>query len=447
MVRIIRFLMISVLSVFIVACQSNARKADESRSKGYAPDEFVEVNGHRFEIAGKPYYFVGVNFWYGAYLGASPEGRIRLLQELDQLKLLGVTNLRVLAGSESSELTMAVSPAMINASGDYNEELLHGLDFLLDEMAKRNMKAVLYFTNFWQWSGGRAQWVAWDRQEAPHDPDVQGDWNGFMQYAAQFYSCESCTTRLNEYIQYVIARTNTVNGKPYTDDTAIMSWQLANEPRPGSDEGGHQQYEAFAAWLADTAALIKEAAPNHLVSTGSEGAMGTSQHIEWFEQSHSDANIDYLTFHLWPKNWSWYDVSNSEATFSVALAKTKAYIHQHIEVAQRLNKPIVLEEFGLERDAGAFTPQASTRYRDEFLAFVYGLIQKQIKIGAPLVGSNVWAWGGAGRALHDDAIWQNGDPFTGDPPQEPQGLNSIFDRDVSTLKIISDHAAKLGSID
>ena len=36
-----------------------------------------------------------------------------------------------------------------------------------------------------------------------------------------------------------------------------------------------------------------------------------------------------------------------------------------------------------------------------------------------------------------------GDPFTGDPPQEPQGFNSVFDTDTSTLNIISFYGQKM----
>jgi mannan endo-1,4-beta-mannosidase len=37
-------------------------------------------------------------------------------------------------------------------------------------------------------------------------------------------------------------------------------------------------------------------------------------------------------------------------------------------------------------------------------------------------------------------MWKAGDPFTGDPPQEAQGLFSVFDSDASTLGIVADHA-------
>jgi mannan endo-1,4-beta-mannosidase len=52
-----------------------------------------------------------------------------------------------------------------------------------------------------------------------------------------------------------------------------------------------------------------------------------------------------------------------------------------------------------------------------------------------MAGLNFWAWGGEGRARHGDYIWRPGDSFTGDPPQEAQGLNSVFSTDTSTLRV------------
>jgi mannan endo-1,4-beta-mannosidase len=40
-------------------------------------------------------------------------------------------------------------------------------------------------------------------------------------------------------------------------------------------------------------------------------------------------------------------------------------------------------------------------------------------------------------------MWRVGDPFVGDPPQEPQGRNSIFISDTSTMRIIREHALQM----
>lgn len=404
--------------------------------------EFVTVQGDTFYLQGEPYYFVGTNFWYGAYLGSPGEtgDRDRLLRELDILSRNGITNLRILAASESSDLIMSLHPTFQPEPGKYNEELLQGLDFLLMEMAKRNMKAVIFLNNYWQWSGGMSQYVAWITGEPIIDPDVSGDWSGFMQASASFYRFEEAQELFRKYMNTVVNRRNVYTGVNYREDPAIMAWELANEPRPGSNEGGREYYGFFKEWIADTAKYIHDLDENHLVTTGSEGSWGTLNDNELFMDSHRTPYIDYLTFHLWLKNWNWFDVTQPESTYEEALSKAFDYIDEHIEMAGQLNKPIVLEEFGVERDDADYKVQSGTVYRDRFYRRFFERIYARAAEGAPIAGSNFWSWGGLGRAQSDDFVWREGDGFTGDPPQEPQGLNSVFDVDASTLGILKAHA-------
>lgn len=64
--------------------------------------EFIKVKGMHFFIGEKKYLFIGTNFWYGSYLGLDEKGRERLIRELDNLKEIGITNLRILGASETS---------------------------------------------------------------------------------------------------------------------------------------------------------------------------------------------------------------------------------------------------------------------------------------------------------------------------------------------------------
>ena len=132
--------------VLVLGISSGAQAADAVA----AQSGFVTVKGKHFVLDGKPYYYAGANLWYGMYLGSpGPTGdRARLTKELDQLASQGVLNLRVLAISEASDLKRAVRPAVLQGPKQVDETLWQGLDFLLAEMAKRDMKAVLYLNNF-----------------------------------------------------------------------------------------------------------------------------------------------------------------------------------------------------------------------------------------------------------------------------------------------------------
>jgi mannan endo-1,4-beta-mannosidase len=412
------------------------------------PSAFVSVQGKHFFRHQKPYYIAGANMWYGAFLGAPQQAakRQRLVQELDILQQQGINNLRILAAGERSSLSRAVDEAIIEKPGQYNENLLIGLDFLLAEMAKRNMTAVLYLANFWQWSGGMSQYVAWFTGRPAFDPDITGDWGTFMESSAQFYRIPEAQQEYRRYIQHLIQRRNSITGVPYAQDPTIMSWQLANEPRAGSDEKGHKHAAIYVDWIASTAAYIRSLAPHQLISSGSEGLKGSLMDMALFKKAHAIANMDYLTVHMWAKNWGWFDPKNPQATYPRAWAAAKDYMDQHIQAANDLGKPMVLEEFGLDRDGGSFSPSASTHYRDQYYQAVFAHLHKSAAAGSAVAGFNYWAWGGLARSPRSDFIWRPGDDLMGDPPQEPQGLNVVFASDASTLQVIKTAAQAFTSL-
>jgi mannan endo-1,4-beta-mannosidase len=410
-------------------------------------DDFIRTRGIRFEHNGKPYYFAGTNLWYGCYLGSPGEtgDRPRLLRELDTLQAYGITNLRLLAASEDSYIRRSIKPAIQRLAGVDDDSLLIGLDFILSEIANRHMHAVLYLNNYWEWSGGMAQYVAWATGGDGADPaDPHKGYGNFMDYSATFYSTPEAVKLYEAYVKRIIKRKNSINGRIYSEDPSIMSWQLANEPRPGRDgEPGKKNLPAFYDWINKTAKYIHDLDTNHLVSTGSEGKVGCIQMEDVFLESHKSNDIDYLTFHLWPLNWGWFDPKHITETLPSSENKAVKYINLHLEMARSLHKPIVMEEFGIGRDSAEFRSGTPTSARDHYYQVLFHAIYDSARCGAPIAGSNFWAWGGEGEAQHPDGAWQKGDPLVGDPPQEPQGRNSIFLNDKSTLAIIGDHAHKM----
>jgi mannan endo-1,4-beta-mannosidase len=410
---------------------------------------FVRVEGQRFVLNGKPYRYAGTNLWYGAYLGSAGAlgHRDRLKRELDALKAVGIDNLRILGSGELSPLKNSLKPAFRGREAPYNEELLAGLDFCLAEMAARGMKAVIYLNNFWEWSGGMATYLYWTNGGQYMDlGDPAHPWPQFADFSAQFYASPKAVALYLEYVDAIVRRTNSVTGKPYRNDPTIMSWQIANEPRPGGT-ASKAPFEAFYAFLARTADFIKARDRNHLVSTGNEGLKGCLESEACVLRAHKPKSIDYLTFHLWPLNWSWIDAANLAASYAACEAKARDYIASHIKMAASLGKPAVLEEFGFVRDGGLYDLSAPTTWRDRFYAMVFSMVEESQRRHGPFAGTNFWAWGGQGRALHPDYKMRSGDTaYVGDPPQEPQGVNSVFDSDASTLAIIRAHAAALKKI-
>jgi mannan endo-1,4-beta-mannosidase len=415
------------------------------------PEDFIKVRGARFYHNEKPYYFAGTNMWYGCYLGSPGDtgDRSRLTRELDSLCALGLTNLRVLAASEDSYLKRSIRPAIQRAPGDLNDSLLKGLDYLLAEMGKRRMRAVLFLNNYWQWSGGMAAYNVWADGGRGADPDDPAEgYPAFMAFSAKFYTNPKADSLFREYVKRIVMRKNTCNGRYYSEDPTIMAWQLANEPRPG--RGGEQDLIPFYRWIDQTGEYIHSLDTNHLVSTGNEGTVTTGWVDEPYLKAHESKFVDYLTCHIWPRNWGWFDPKRIDETLPSSEEKSMQYFQGHVTMARRLNKPIVLEEFGLARDSAFCRPESPTTARDRYLEKILGAIYDSARAGAPIAGCNVWTWGGEGRAMHADYVWREGDPFLGDPPQEPQGYNSIFITDTSTVRLLRHHAFKmmrLGTVD
>ena len=425
-----QFLLLTVLLFLLGACAPKP-----------AEHSFIKVNADgQFVRDGKPYYFVGTNFWYGAILGSEGEGgnRERLHKELDFLKSIGINHLRVLVGADGENgIKTRVEPSLQVAPGVYNDTILAGLDYFMNELRERDMTAVLYLNNSWEWSGGYSVYLQWSGHGDAVVPAVDG-WPAYMEYVKQFPQSDSAKALFANHVNYIVSRTNRYNQIKYVDDPTIMSWQIGNEPRAFSDENK----EPFARWMADVAAQIKSLDPNHMVSSGSEGSWGCEMDMNLFEKIHADPNINYLNIHIWPYNWSWVKADSLKELLPRAKENTKKYIDDHMVIARKYSKPIVLEEFGFPRDGFSFSKEAPTTARDEYYRYVFDLIRQDRESGGLFAGCNFWAWGGFAGQNPDHVFWEKGDDYTGDPAQEQQGLNSVFATD-STIEIIKAENRKL----
>lgn len=418
---------------------------------------FVRVEDGQFVRDGERINFIGTNFWYGPILASEGRGgnRDRLEKELDLLNELGVNNLRILVGSDGKEsVAYKVEPVLQKEPGVYNDTLLRGLDYLLAEMAERDMHAVLYFNNSWEWSGGYSQYLEWAGDGNVVIPGIDG-YDNYVAHVRRFVMNEKAKQYYYDHVRNIVTRVNTVTGKPYAEDPAIFSWQIGNEPRPFA--GDDATKEAFKDWLCTSAALIKSLDPNHMVSTGSEGLVGCEFDMDLFEKIHGDRNFDYLNIHIWPLVWRWVDKDTFADSVHVATAKTEEYMTAHFPVAERLGKPVVLEEFGYPRDGGravegeggnfwdgvSLSKDSPTTARDKYYGWVFDRLVQSCRNGEPLAGINFWGWGGYATQSAVNEFWRPGDDYCGDPAQEPQGLFSVYATDSATLELIRKTAQQL----
>ena len=338
-----KILLVVAVIMLIAACQT---KQEQTVSP------FVTVENGHFVKNGKPYYYVGTNFWYGAILGSEGQGgdRERLAKELDYMKSIGIDNLRVLVGSDGERgVTTKVEPTLQEAPGVYNDTILAGLDYLLQEMGKRKMVAVLYLNNSWEWSGGYGFYLEHAGAGKQPRPNEDG-YPAYMEAMSKYATNQKAHELFYEYVRFVLGRTNRYTGVAYKDDPAIMSWQIGNEPRAFSKEA----LPAFEKWLSEASALIRELDPNHLISIGSEGAWGCENDFDCWERITADKNVDYANIHLWPYNWGWAKADSLIENLPRAKENTKDYIDRHLDICAKIKKPLVMEEFGYPRDGFKF---------------------------------------------------------------------------------------------
>lgn len=351
---------------------------------------FYRADHGQIMLGDTPQYYVGTNLWYGARLAV--EDPQRLSDELDSLKAIGVTNLRVLA----------VDPTW------------DAYDAFFDQIRGRGMSAVMFMNNAWEWSKGFADYLEEAGAGEQPRPSTHG-YTAYMNAMAAFSNNTRAQELSWEHVRAMVER--------YKDEPAVFSWQISNEPRCFSNEASTK--DNFVKYIHATAALIKSIDPNHMVSTGNEGTMGCQGDYDLYKRINNCRDIDYITIHIWPYNWSWVKENGIESGAPQAAEMVDAYITQHLQAAGEYGKPLVVEEFGFPRDGFSFDPEAATTGRDLIYKTVFNRILQAAETGDKLAGCNFWTW-------------------EMDPPQEAQGLNSVFHED-STVGLIKETTEALAA--
>ena len=194
------------------ACCSRSRPSPSPRRPTDGASKFVTVRDGKFYCDGKPYYFIGTNYWYGPLLASPGEtgDRERLAKELDFLAAHGMRNLRILAGAEGpDDQPTRVTPGLQQSPGQVQPRAARGarLPARRDGQARHEGRAV-----FEQHLGmvGRLRPVRQLERSRRHPvPARKASWPEFMQYAASstnaasasrpisttFASCSAARTR------------------------------------------------------------------------------------------------------------------------------------------------------------------------------------------------------------------------------------------------------------
>jgi mannan endo-1,4-beta-mannosidase len=355
----------------------------------------------------------------------------RLVTELDQMTAHGVNHLRIMASSEGAPTPQPfrMNPALMVAPGQYNENIFAGLDICLHEISKRGMRATMTLNNEWQWSGGFAQYVSWSQTNttygivpypsswnlsAPQQRETPGtgwgnytvqgidaaSYNDFTSYANLMLDDTVAEAWYKDHIKAVTTRRNTVNGRLYSEDPAIMTWQLANEPQP-VDMSYKDPDDPLFSWVDRISSYIRSLAPNQLISVGLESKQGEL----YFKLVHNKTTIDYATAHCWVQNWGYYDMWDpSPENLKAAQNFARSFVRDTSRWSTEIGKPLFLEEFGMARDNWQnadkeyqYLSSASTKNKDAFFKTIIGAAMNEFRNGGAYIGTSPWAYGGIYR--------------------------------------------------
>lgn len=403
------------------ACAAAATAAAAAPGAG-----FVGVDGARFTLEGCTFRFTGTNSYF-QMIHRHRADHPGVNEVLDEMAARGMTVLRTWAFQDLVERPDCLQCAPAGqlpagaAPADYlSETAFVGLDECLAAADQRGIRVILTLVNNWDDFGGMKRYTLWRFGTPGHD---------------EFYTDPVIVGWFKEYIHAMVHRVNTVNGRMYRDDPAILAWELANEPRTLGG-GTHADLDA---WIADVSGYIRSLDANHLVTTGIEGFYGPA-HAErntdsWmtsggtdFIANHAHASIDFATLHVWPQNWGWDPVGSTAS----ALEKAADYVAVRLEDAGSLiGKPAVLEEFGLPRDNfGIGVGSGPTTIRDAFYAGVfYAAFEQSAAAEGPGGGTLNWHLLDTPSAAYDD------------------GNGAFLPEDAATDMVMTAHAAAFATPD
>lgn len=300
-----------------------------------------------FELDGKALCFAGANNYY---LASKPEPMVDdvlvAAKALDfpVVRIWGYLDIGSLDGSVphvdpwGDKLTgkkdgiyfQYFDPASQKVLYNEGKDGLPKLDYVLAKASDLGIKIILVLTNNWYDFGGMDQYLRWFGRTKHHE----------------FYTAPEVKQAYKNWIEHLVQRKNTINGRLYKDDPTIFSWELGNEPRCKGTGAGAPGWDnqTIVKWADEMSRYIHSIDPNHMVSVGDEGFLdGGGEHWAYKANDGVDhealtalPGIDFGTFHSYPEDWG------------ATLAWGDRWIVDHERVARRLGKPTILEEYGVK---------------------------------------------------------------------------------------------------
>eukprot|EP01025_Chloroclados_australasicus_P014925 TRINITY_DN1705_c0_g1_i7.p1 TRINITY_DN1705_c0_g1~~TRINITY_DN1705_c0_g1_i7.p1 ORF type:complete len:1209 (-),score=105.49 TRINITY_DN1705_c0_g1_i7:650-3769(-) len=296
-----------------------------------------------------------------------------LQRYLEILKEIGITVIRFVAPIGSYDKV------------GIDEERATRLDDLLNRLAFLNMKAIIYFANNVPTDQDESL-IVYGNETIPETvmyfvDQVNEQQNRSARTAFDhddFFARNAIKKLFQSYIEEVLMRTNTVNGRNYSSDPTILAWNLVDDAHCISRVDKCLVNTNFGKWVAQTTQFMNGIDENHMIAPGTTGfyknpCWRKANPGQWASSQGPDAifddgvrNVDYVGFDYLPDDWE----KNQDYNF------TYSWIDVKEKEALELNMPLVLQKFGKLESTGSdfdlnITDLNLTNYRLEFIDTMY----------------------------------------------------------------------------
>ncbi len=147
--------------------------------------------------------------------------------------------------------------------GKYNEEAFKKLDYIVSAAAKNSIKLIVALCdNNPDYGGKKAyrQWTGGSNDNVLFQDKISREY--YKMFAAR-----------------IISRQNTVTGIKYSDDPAVLAWDLCNGTEDENDADGSMLY----AWAGEMSSYIKSIDKNHFVTISVKQPINSADRINSFD--------------------------------------------------------------------------------------------------------------------------------------------------------------------
>nr|CAB76904.1 CEL4a mannanase [Agaricus bisporus] len=288
---------------------------------------FVKASGTRFTLNGQKYTVVGGNSYWVGLTGLSTSA---MNQAFSDIANAGGTTVRTWGFNEVTSPNGNYYQSWSGARPTINTGAsgLLNFDNVIAAAKANGIRLIVALTNNWADYGGMDVYVnQMVGNGQPHD---------------LFYTNTAIKDAFKSYVRTFVSR--------YANEPTVMAWELANEPRCKGSTGttsGTCTTTTVTNWAKEMSAFIKTIDSNHLVAIGDEGFYNQpgaptypyqgSEGVD-FEANLAISSVDFATFHSYPEPWG---------QGADAKAWGTQWITDHAASMKRVNKPVILEEFGV----------------------------------------------------------------------------------------------------